>query len=76
MSGVLIKDAKKLLAGKATRLEDEEAELLAQEITKLGIKLGYARAYAAGPGMISKLLHELERKEDQIAQIRGALGFK
>ncbi|MCK4704338.1 MAG: hypothetical protein KAT90_02565 [Gammaproteobacteria bacterium] len=76
MTTRLIKDAKKLLAGKETRLEDEEMELLASEMTKLGIKLGFARAYASGPAMMAKLVHELERQEDQIIQIRKALGFK
>jgi len=76
MSAHLIKDAKKLLAGKCGRLEDEEMEFLAQEITKLGFKLGHARAYASGPSLISKLIHELERQEEQVSQIRKALGFK
>lgn len=76
MTTGLIKDAKKLLAGKGGRLEDQELEYLAQEITKLGFKLGFARAYASGPSMISKLVHELENQEEQIAQIRKALGFK
>ena len=76
MTAKLIKDAKKLLAGKEGRLEDEEIELLASEMTKLGMKLGFARAYASGPTMITKLIHELERQEDQIVQIRKALGFK
>ncbi|MDH5612528.1 MAG: hypothetical protein OEY66_08760 [Gammaproteobacteria bacterium] len=76
MSANLIKDAKKLLAGKCGRLEDEELEYLAQELTKLGFKLGFARAYATGPSMISKLVHQLESQEQQIDQIRKALGFK
>ena len=76
MTDTLLREAKKLLAGKAGRLEDQELEYLAREITKLGFKLGYARAYAAGPGMISKLIHELERQEDQMNQIRRTLGFK
>ena len=76
MATRLIKDAKKLLAGKSGRLEDEELEFLARDITKLGFKLGYARAYASGPSMMAKLIHELERQEEQISQIRNALGFK
>jgi len=42
MSSGLIREAKKVLAGKAGRLEDEE--------------LGYARAYAAGPSLGRALL--------------------
>ena len=76
MSDKLIKEAKKLLAGKSGRLEDEELEYLARRITKLGFKLGYARAYAAGPALVSKLVHELERQEEQMGQIRKTLGFK
>ncbi len=75
MSDSLIKEAKKVLAGKSGRLEDEELEYLAREITKLGFKLGYARAYAAGPGLVKKLVHELERQEKKINDIRKALGF-
>jgi hypothetical protein len=75
MSDALIREAKKVLAGKAGRLEDEELEYLAREITKLGFKLGYARAYAMGPGLVAKLVHELERQEEQIDQIRKTLGF-
>ncbi len=75
MSAGLIKEAKKVLAGKASRLEDDELEYLAREITKLGFKLGYARAYAAGPSLVAKLIHELERQEKQMAQIRKTLGF-
>ena len=76
MSAGLIKDAKKLLAGKYGRLEDEETEFLAREITKLGFKLGFARAYASGPSMVSKLVKQLEEQEEQIKQIRNALGFR
>ena len=36
MSVALIKEAKKTLAGKSSRLEDQELEYLATEITKLG----------------------------------------
>jgi hypothetical protein len=75
MSASLIKEARKVLAGKSTRLEDEELEYLAREITKLGFKLGYARAYAAGPSLVAKLIHELERQEVQMGQIRKTLGF-
>jgi len=75
MSSSLIKETRKLLAGKASRLEDEELEYLAREITKLGFKIGFARAYATGPAMMAKLLHELESKEEQIDQIHKALGM-
>lgn len=70
MSSNLIKDAKKLLAGKSGRLNDQELEYLANEITKLGFKLGFARAYAAGPDLMVKMIHELERKEEQLDQVR------
>ena len=76
MTAALIKEAKKVLAGKEGRLEDEELEYLARDITKLGFKLGFARAYAAGPTLVAKLIHELERQEEQINQIRKTLGFK
>jgi hypothetical protein len=76
MTAALIKEAKKVLAGKEGRLEDEELEYLARDITKLGFKLGFARAYAAGPSLVAKLIHELERQEEQINQIRKTLGFK
>jgi hypothetical protein len=76
MSSSLIKEARKVLAGKTGRLEDEELEYLAREITKLGFKLGYARAYAAGPSLVAKLLHELERQEEQMNLIRSTLGFR
>lgn len=76
MSASLVREAKKVLAGKAGRLEDEELEYLARRITKLGFKLGYARAYAAGPGLVANLVHALERQEEQLAQIRQTLGFK
>lgn len=75
MTASLISEAKKVLAGKAGRLEDEELEYLAREITKLGFKLGFARAYAAGPSLVAKLIHELERQEEQMNQIRKTLGF-
>jgi len=76
MTATLLRDAKKVLAGKGGRLEDEELEYLARDITKLGFKIGFARAYAAGPTLVAKLIHELERQEDQINQIRKTLGFK
>lgn len=76
MTDTLIKEAKKVLAGKSGRLEDDELEYLAREITKLGFKLGFARAYAAGPSLVSKLVHELERQDEQVNQIRKTLGFK
>lgn len=76
MAGNLIKDAEKLLAGKSGRLNDQELEYLANEITKLGFKLGFARAYAAGPDLMVKMIHELERKEEQLNQIRKILSCK
>jgi len=76
MSDNLIKEAQKVLAGKSGRLEDEELEYLAQQITKLGFKIGYARAYAAGPNLVSKLVKRLERQEKQVEDVRRALGFK
>ena len=76
MSSHLIKDAKKVLAGKSGRLDDEELEYLAREITKLGFKLGFARAYAAGPSMMVKMIHELERQGEQLNQIRKVIGRK
>ena len=75
MSSGLIKEAKKVLAGKSGRLEDEELEYLARNITKLGFKLGYARAYASGPALIAKLVHELERQDEKMTQIRKTLGL-
>lgn len=75
MSDSLIKDAKKMLAGKAGRLEDEELEYLAQQITKLGFKLGYARAYAAGPDLVAKLVRRLEKQEKRLDDIRKTLGL-
>lgn len=72
----LVKDARKILSGKSGRLDDEELEYLAQDITKLGFKLGFARAYASGPRMIEKLVIELERKDKQLNDIRSTLGYK
>jgi hypothetical protein len=76
MSDSLIKDAKKVLTGKGGRLQDEELEFLAQEITKLGFKLGYARAYASGPSMMKDMIRELEHQHAQLDQIRKTLGCK
>jgi hypothetical protein len=76
MSDNLIKEAKKVLAGKSGRLDDEELEYLAQQITGLGFKIGYARAYAAGPELVSRLIKRLERQEQQMDAIRKTLGFK
>ena len=76
MTASLIKEAKKVLSGKAGRLEDEELEYLAQQITKLGFKLGFARSYASGPDLVAKLVRELECQEKQINDIRKALGFE
>ena len=76
MENRLLAEAKMVLSGKTGRLDDEELEYLANEITKLGFKPGFARAYAAGPSLVEKLIHELEGKEKQIDQIRNALGYK
>ena len=76
MSANLIKEAKKLHAGKGGRLEDQELEYLAKEITKLGFKLGFARSYAAGPAMIERLVRELENRDNQIKEIRKIVGKK
>jgi hypothetical protein len=76
MSSHLIKDAKKVLAGKGGRLDDEELEYLAREITKLGFKLGFARAYATGPSLMVKMIRKLERQEEQLNQIRKVIGCK
>ncbi len=74
MSERLIKEARKILDGKSGPLDDEELEYLAKEITKLGFKLGFARAYAYGPRLMEKLVNELENKEKQIQQIRAVIG--
>ncbi len=76
MASHLIKDAKKVLAGKSGRLDDEELEYLAREITKLGFKLGFARAYASGPSLIVKLIHRLEQQQNQLDQIRKLVGCR
>jgi len=76
MSKNIVKEARKILTGKSGRLDDEELEYLAQDITKLGFKLGFARAYAAAPSLVEKLLVELERKDKQLNQIRATLGCK
>jgi len=76
MPSHLIKDVKKVLAGKGGRLDDEELEYLAREITKLGFKLGFARAYASGPSLMVKMLHRLEQQEEQLNQIRKLAGCK
>ena len=76
MSVALIKEAKKTLAGKASRLEDQELEYLATEITKLGFKLGFARAYASGPSLVTRLVRELERKNKKIQDIEKILKTK
>ncbi|GMR00980.1 MAG: hypothetical protein BMS9Abin19_0326 [Gammaproteobacteria bacterium] len=76
MSSHLIKDVKKVLAGKGGRLDDEELEYLAREITKLGFKLGFARAYASGPDLMVKMIHRLESQEEQLNQIRKLIGCK
>ena len=73
MSEKLIKEARKVLEGKSGPLDDEELEFLARDITKLGFKLGFARAYASGPLLVEKLVDELERKEKLLEQIRALL---
>lgn len=64
-----LKDARKVLSGRAGRLDDEELEDLAKEITKLGFKLGFARAYAYGPTLVAHLCDELESAERKLAEI-------
>ena len=76
MNKNLVKNAKKILNGKSGRLDDEELEFLAHEITKLGFKLGFARAYAAGPSMIEQLVHELEREGAKIDKIKETLSCR
>ncbi len=76
MASHLIKDVKKILAGKGGRLDDEELEYLAGEITKLGFKLGFARAYASGPSLMVKLVHRLEQQQEQLNQIRKLIGCR
>lgn len=71
MSDLLIKEAKKVLAGKSGVLADEELEYLAKQITKLGFKIGPARSYAAGPSLVKELIRALESKEKQISEIRA-----
>lgn len=71
MSEKLIKDVRKVLDGKSGPLDDEELEFLAKDLTKLGFKLGFARAYAYGPTLVEVLVNELERKEKQLQQIKA-----
>lgn len=73
MSEKLIKEARKVLDGKSGPLDDEELEFLARDITKLGFKLGFARAYASGPLLAEKLVDELERKEQLLNELRALL---
>ena len=65
----MLKEARKVLSGKSGRLDDEELEELAKEITKLGFKLGFARAYAYGPTLVEHLCSELESAEKKLAEI-------
>jgi hypothetical protein len=76
MSQQLIKEARKAISGKTSRLEDEELEFLAKDISKLGFNLGYARAYAAGPTLVAQLVKELEQKEAQLAEIKAIASKK
>jgi len=76
MSDTLIKEAKNVLAGKGGRLDDEELEYLAQEITKLGFKIGFARAYASGPSLMKDMIREMESQKAQLDQIRKTLGCR
>ena len=73
MSDRLIKEARKVLDGKSGPLDDEELEFLAKDITKLGFKLGFARAYAYGPKLVEQLTDALEQKEKQLQQIQAIL---
>jgi len=74
MNKNLVAETRKILSGKNGRLEDEELEFLAREITKVGFKLGFARAYAIGPSLLEKLANELDRKEKQLKQLRDIIG--
>ena len=76
MSKNIVKEARKILTGKSGRLDDEELEYLAQDITKLGFKLGFDRAYAAAPSLVAKLLVDFERKAKQLNQKLATLGCK
>jgi len=76
MNNGLVKNARKILNGKGGRLDDEELEYLAHEFTKLGFKLGFARAYAAGPNIIEKLVSEVERQGKKLEQIEAALSSR
>ncbi|VAW80698.1 hypothetical protein MNBD_GAMMA12-849 [hydrothermal vent metagenome] len=76
MNNGLVTNAKKILNGKGGRLEDEELEFLAQEITKLGFKLDFARAYAVGPRMIERLVSEVERQGKKLERIEAVLSGK
>ena len=76
METQLIRSAKKLLSGKSGRLADEELEYLAKEITKVGFNIRFARTYAAAPSMLEQLVHELERKEQKLADINRVLSRK
>lgn len=73
MSANLIKETKKVLSGKSGRIDDEELEYLAREITKLGFKIGFARAYAMGPSLMSKMIKVMEKQEEQLNHIRKIL---
>jgi len=70
----LVKQARTVLSGKSGRLDDEELEFLAREITKIGFKLGFARAYAVGPSLLEKMAEELDQKEKQLNQLRSIIG--
>ena len=70
----LVKQARTVLSGKSGRLDDEELEFLAREITKIGFKLGFARAYTVDPSLLEKMAEELDRKEKQINQLRSIIG--
>lgn len=71
MSERLVKEVRKTLSGKGGRLEDQELEALAHEITKLGFKLGFARSYAYGPTLMKQLCDALEDAEQKLAEIRA-----
>ena len=73
MSKELIKEAKKVITGKSGRLEDQELEELAKSIANLGFKIGFARAYAAGPEMIKHLVKDLEEKNAKLEAIQAII---
>ncbi|NOX10040.1 MAG: hypothetical protein GXP22_11265 [Gammaproteobacteria bacterium] len=73
MSKQLLKEVRKVLSGKHGPLDDEELEFLAKKISTLGFKLGFARAYAAGPHLMERLIEELENRDMESEKIHDVL---